>query len=162
MLLMCENTTMRVNAAWIKRYCILCSKSYNTLHSCHYFPSGSPQDTRGAHICEMSLLTQYWTQWENNRDWAYVRIWSHKRHLTLGVITMSHEHHGITDHQKLNCFLKNLVQVNSREFTRNLYHQLILMTIHQWPNTQITPRQLFLTGELCSCYWKYFENFIMV
>ena len=36
---MCQNTTMRVNGAWIKRYCVLCSKTYNTLHSCHNFSS---------------------------------------------------------------------------------------------------------------------------
>ena len=31
-LLMCQNTTMRVYGAWNKRYCVLCSKTYNTLH----------------------------------------------------------------------------------------------------------------------------------
>ena len=36
----CQNTTMRVNGAWIKIYCVLCSKPYNTLHSCHNFPAG--------------------------------------------------------------------------------------------------------------------------
>ena len=53
---MCQNTTMRVNRAWIKIYCALCSKTYNTLHSCHNFPDGSQQAARGARICEMSLL----------------------------------------------------------------------------------------------------------
>ena len=53
---MCQNTTMRVNGAWIKGYCILFSKTYNTLHSCHNFPAVSRQATRGARICEMSLL----------------------------------------------------------------------------------------------------------
>ena len=53
---MCHNTTIGVNGAWIKRYCVLCSKTYNTLHSCHNFPAGSLQATRGAHICETSLL----------------------------------------------------------------------------------------------------------
>ena len=33
---MCQNTTM-VSGAWIKRYCVLYSKTYNALHSCHNF-----------------------------------------------------------------------------------------------------------------------------
>ena len=53
---MCQNTTMWVNGAWIKRYCVLCSKTYNTLHSCHNFPAGSRQAARGARICETSVL----------------------------------------------------------------------------------------------------------
>ena len=56
-LLIYQNTTMRVNGAWIKRYCVLCSKTYNTLHSCHNFPAGSRQATRGARICETSLFS---------------------------------------------------------------------------------------------------------
>ena len=52
----CLNTTLRVNRARIKIYCVLCSKTYNTLHSCHNFPAGSRQATRGARICETSLL----------------------------------------------------------------------------------------------------------
>ena len=42
-LLICQNTTMRVNGAWTKRYCGLCSKTYNTLYSTHNFPIGSQQ-----------------------------------------------------------------------------------------------------------------------
>ena len=53
---MCKNTTMRVNGAWIKIYCVLCSKAYNTLHSCHNFPAGLRQAARGARICETTLL----------------------------------------------------------------------------------------------------------
>ena len=53
---MCQNSTMRVNGAWIKRYCISCSKTYNTSHSCHNFPAGSRQATRGTRICQTSLL----------------------------------------------------------------------------------------------------------
>ena len=30
---------------------------YNTLYSCQYFPAGSRQAARGAHICETSLLS---------------------------------------------------------------------------------------------------------
>ena len=37
--------------------CVLCSKTYNTLHSCHNFPAGSRQAARGARICETSLFT---------------------------------------------------------------------------------------------------------
>ena len=55
---MCQNTTMRVNGAWIKIYCVLCSKTYNTLQSCHNFPAGSRQAARGARISETSLLQQ--------------------------------------------------------------------------------------------------------
>ena len=40
---MCQNTTMRVYGAWIIRYCVLYSKTYSTLHSCHNFPAGSHQ-----------------------------------------------------------------------------------------------------------------------
>ena len=53
---MYKNTTMQVNGAWIKIYCVLCSKTYNTLHSCHNFPVGSRQATSGTRICETSLL----------------------------------------------------------------------------------------------------------
>ena len=53
---MCQSTTMRVNGALIKRYCVLCSKTYNPSHSCHNFPAGSRQASRGARICETSLL----------------------------------------------------------------------------------------------------------
>ena len=53
---MCRNTTMQVNEAWIKKCCMLCSKTYNTLHSCHNFPADLRQATRGTRICEMSLL----------------------------------------------------------------------------------------------------------
>ena len=53
---MCQNTTIRVNGTWIKMYCLLCSKTYNTLHSCHNFPASSRQAARGALICETSLL----------------------------------------------------------------------------------------------------------
>ena len=54
---MCQNTMVRVNGALIKRYCALCSETYNTLHSCHNFPAGSRQATGGARTCETSLLS---------------------------------------------------------------------------------------------------------
>ena len=53
---MCQNTTMQVYGAWIKRYSVLCSKTYNTLHTCHNFPACSRQAARGLHFCETSLL----------------------------------------------------------------------------------------------------------
>ena len=54
---MCQNITMRVNWAWIKRYCgFFCSKAYNTLLSCQNFPAGSREAARIARICETSLL----------------------------------------------------------------------------------------------------------
>ena len=56
MLPMCQNTTMCVNGAWIKRYYFLCSKTYNTLHSFHNFMASLRQAAREARICETSLL----------------------------------------------------------------------------------------------------------
>ena len=35
-----HNAGLWVNGAWVKKYCVLCSKTYNTLHSCHNFPAG--------------------------------------------------------------------------------------------------------------------------
>ena len=65
---MCQNTTMRVNGAWIKRYCVLCSKTYHTLQSCHNFPAGSRQVARGACVWERSLFpTQRASNAENNQ-----------------------------------------------------------------------------------------------
>ena len=47
----------------LKDIAIICSKPYNTLHSCHNFPAGSQQAARGARICETSLLgTSVWHQ----------------------------------------------------------------------------------------------------
>ena len=45
-----------ITTSLIKRYCVLCSKTYNTSDSCHYLPAGSRQAARGARICETSLL----------------------------------------------------------------------------------------------------------
>ena len=68
---------MRVNGAWIKRYCVLCSKTYNTLHSCHNFPAGSRQAASATRICETSkLLTSPWS-WLNSVSKSY--IWNHTR-----------------------------------------------------------------------------------
>ena len=59
MLLRGQNTTTRVYGTWIKIYCALCSKTYNTLHSCHNFLAGSQQAARVARICETSLLSMF-------------------------------------------------------------------------------------------------------
>ena len=40
----------------LKDIAFLCSKTYDTLHSCHNFPAGSRQAARGASVCETSLL----------------------------------------------------------------------------------------------------------
>ena len=56
LLLMCKKSAMRVYGAWIKRYCILCSKTYRTLHSCHNFPAGSWQSARAP----TSVKRVYW------------------------------------------------------------------------------------------------------
>ena len=55
-LLIYQNTPMRVNGAWIKIYCVLCWETYNILHSCDNLPAGSRQAARGARICETGLL----------------------------------------------------------------------------------------------------------
>ena len=55
---MYQNPTLLVNGAWIKRHCVLCSKTHNTSHSCHNFPAGSPQAAGGARICETSLFAR--------------------------------------------------------------------------------------------------------
>ena len=57
---------------WIKRYCILCSKTYNTLHSCHNFPAGSQQAARGAGICETSLLWLVKSAMTNGTSLGYI------------------------------------------------------------------------------------------
>ena len=49
---MCQNTTMRICMdSKILRFMFK-----NTLHSCHNFPDGAGQATRGARICESSIL----------------------------------------------------------------------------------------------------------
>ena len=86
---MCQNTTMPVNGAWIKRYCIFCSKTYNTLHSCHNFPVGSWQAARGACICETSIFI-YQTPYLPVIFLSLIP--SHLRHTTLPLIP-SHPRH---------------------------------------------------------------------
>ena len=64
---MCQNSAMRGNGAWIKRYCVLCSKTYHTLHICHNFPASSRHAARGVRICETSVLhlTVLYRGWTN-------------------------------------------------------------------------------------------------
>ena len=45
-----------------------CSKTYNTLHSCHNFPGGSQQAARGARICEKTIFVH----WNNGCIRAYL------------------------------------------------------------------------------------------
>ena len=55
---------MRLYGAWIKRYCILCSKTYNTFHSRDNFHAGSRQAAGGARICETGQLCTAVLGWE--------------------------------------------------------------------------------------------------
>ena len=95
---MYQNTTMRVNGAWIKIYCVLCSKTYNTLHSCHNFPVGSRQATRGVRICETILISIpnvfhvcFWVEFtgalysDSHHLVAYVRLECSLMYTTKGV-----------------------------------------------------------------------------
>ena len=58
MLLMCQNTTMWVYGARIKRCCVLCSKHIAVwvYESCHNFPLVRDKPPGGARICETGLL----------------------------------------------------------------------------------------------------------
>ena len=55
-LLICQNTTMRVYGAWIKRHCVLCSKTYNT--SCISLvcdkPLGAPPSVKQVYLAKFS------------------------------------------------------------------------------------------------------------
>ena len=55
----------------LKYIAFLCSKTYSTLHSCHNFPAGSQQSTRGTHICETSLFQHSLSKLQ---DWHY-NLW---------------------------------------------------------------------------------------
>ena len=57
MLLICQNITMSVYGAWIKRCCVLCSKTYVTFGGLSWSPAGFWQATRNTRICETCLLT---------------------------------------------------------------------------------------------------------
>ena len=56
MLLMCQNTTMRVYGAWITTNFVLCSKTYSSYGYVLQSSVSSWQAARGTHICEMGLL----------------------------------------------------------------------------------------------------------
>ena len=54
---MCQNTTMRVYGARIKRYRVLCSKHIAARSSlCHNFLLVRDKPPEGARICETGLL----------------------------------------------------------------------------------------------------------
>ena len=65
MLLICQNATVRVYEAWIKRYNVLCSKTYSTFDVMSWSPAGSLRAARGTRICETRLL---------HRNVTYTRI----------------------------------------------------------------------------------------
>ena len=56
MLLVCQNTTVWVYGAWIKKYYILCSKINRTLWGLFLFPTGSWWAGRGTRICKTRLF----------------------------------------------------------------------------------------------------------
>ena len=69
MLPMCQNTTMWVSGAWIKRYCILCYKTFNTLHTVvitslrvHDMPLGASASVKRVYCdhqqCSLSLVVR--------------------------------------------------------------------------------------------------------
>ena len=57
MLLMCQNTAMRVYEPWIKTYLVLCSKTCNSYVYVLQSSASLRQATRGTRICEMDLLS---------------------------------------------------------------------------------------------------------
>ena len=71
---------MRVYRAWIKRYCVLCSKNIEMGANCHKFRSSSRPPAWSARICESRLLghpflrqwllsIQCWANIWKNADW---------------------------------------------------------------------------------------------
>ena len=56
MLLICQNTTMRMYGAWIKTYYVWCSKTYSTSGKVFKSTAGSRQAARSARISETRLL----------------------------------------------------------------------------------------------------------
>ena len=64
MLLMCQNTTMRVYGAWIKTYHVLCPKTYSSFGNVSKSTASSRQAARGACICETGLLRTQSLSWD--------------------------------------------------------------------------------------------------
>ena len=56
MLLICQNTTVRVYGAWIIIYYALCSKTYSNSAKVLWSTASSRQAVRSARICEIRLL----------------------------------------------------------------------------------------------------------
>ena len=68
MLLMCQNTTMRVNGAWLKTCYALCSKTLSTFGNMLQCTVSSREATRSTCICETCLFsTQFMFNWGLNK-----------------------------------------------------------------------------------------------
>ena len=50
---------------------------FNTLHSCHNFPTGSRQAVRGAHICEMCALFRDYSRFDQYNVQSHNKIHSY-------------------------------------------------------------------------------------
>ena len=59
MLLICQNTTMRVYGAWIRKYYALCYKKNGTFSCLFCSAAGSRLTARGARICDICLVHNY-------------------------------------------------------------------------------------------------------
>ena len=55
MLLMCQNTTMRVYGAWVKTYNVLCPKTYSSFGNVSLSIASSRQAARSARMSETDL-----------------------------------------------------------------------------------------------------------
>ena len=55
-LLICQNTTMRVNGARVRIYYVLCSKTYGSFSCLFWFPAGSRRAAGCARFSEICLL----------------------------------------------------------------------------------------------------------
>ena len=102
----CENTTMRVNGAWIKIHCILRSKTYNTLHSCHNFPAGLRQAARDPCIGETSLFGVCCEYFGEN--WVIMRLSSMERSLHRSI-NKYQSHLMATQTTHIQCCAVNIV-----------------------------------------------------
>ena len=140
----CQNTTMRVNGAWIKRYCVLCPKTYATLHSCHNFPAGSRQAARVARICETSLIICY-TVWPT--IYAPALQWRHTGR------------NGVSNYQRLDCLFNRLLR-HILEKTSKLRVTGLVRGIHRWPvnspHTWPETRKMFPFDDVIMRFAFYF------
>ena len=77
MLLMCQNTTMRVYGAWVKFYYASCPKTYSGFENVSYSNASSRQAARSARICEIGLLrlcvSKFWH--ESSLECCVSKFW---------------------------------------------------------------------------------------